>query len=200
MRSCRLRRLAGIRPTQSELKRLRKQFFGSDSGMASVLTLLATHATTPGEGLGLISSDSTFVSRMIIRQIPAPGAWRRVAATQIRVRQTLQIVGEWSPLGFPLPVRKRLELSAKSPWPPPPSNVRDVRGLILRRFICSESSRGYGQMFVRALAKDNGKTIETLQTYLLERGWPDDHQFESAFATFPLYQRGYTRQVLETLE
>ncbi len=87
--------------------------------------LRMTASTTPGEGLGLISSDSTFVSRMIIRQIPAPGAWRRVAATQIRVRQTLQIVGEWSPLGFPLPARKRLELSAKSPWPPPPSNVRD---------------------------------------------------------------------------
>ncbi len=78
--------------------------------------------------------------------------------------------------------------------------IQMLRGFILRRFICSESSRGYGQMFVRALAKDNGKTIETLQTYLLERGWPDDHQFESAFATFPLYQRGYTRQVLETLE
>ena len=39
-----------------------------------------------------------------------------------------------------------------------------------------------------------------METYLLERGWPDDHQFETAFRTFSLYQRGYTRQVLETLE
>jgi uncharacterized protein with ParB-like and HNH nuclease domain len=73
-------------------------------------------------------------------------------------------------------------------------------GFILRRFICSESSRGYGQMFVRALAKDGSKPLETLERYLLERGWPDDHQFEAAFITFPLYQRGYTRQVLEILE
>src|ERR1019366_5582930 len=92
---------------------------------SSAAGCLATHATTPGEGLDLMSSDSTFVSRMIIRQIPGPGASCRVAATQIRARQTLQIAGEWSPPGSPLPVRKRLELSARSLWPPPPSNVRD---------------------------------------------------------------------------
>jgi Protein of unknown function (DUF1524)/Domain of unknown function (DUF4268) len=39
-----------------------------------------------------------------------------------------------------------------------------------------------------------------VETYLLDRGWPDDHQFEGAFVEFPLYQRGYTREVLETLE
>ena len=78
--------------------------------------------------------------------------------------------------------------------------IQMLRGFILRRFICGESSRGYGQMFARALAKDDGKPVDTLETYLLKRGWPDDHQFETAFTTFPLYQRGYTRQVLETLE
>lgn len=55
-------------------------------------------------------------------------------------------------------------------------------------------------MFVRALAKDEGNPAKALETYLLERGWPDDHQFHAAFAAFPLYQRGYTREVLETLE
>jgi hypothetical protein len=75
-----------------------------------------------------------------------------------------------------------------------------LRGFILRRFVCGESSRGYGQMFVRALAKDEGNPLQTLEAYLLERGWPDDHQFQSAFVTFPLYLRGYTREVLETLE
>lgn len=75
-----------------------------------------------------------------------------------------------------------------------------LRGFILRRFVCGESSRGYGQMFVRALAKDEGEPIKTLETYLLDRGWPDDHTFETSFVEFPLYQRGYTREVLETLE
>lgn len=78
--------------------------------------------------------------------------------------------------------------------------VEMLRGFILRRFVCGESSRGYGQMFVRALAKDVGDPVAALEAYLLERGWPDDHQFQSAFVEFPLYQRGYTREVLETLE
>lgn len=75
-----------------------------------------------------------------------------------------------------------------------------LRGFILRRFVCGESSRGYGQMFVRALAKDEGDPVKALEAYLLDRGWPDDHTFETTFVEFPLYQRGYTREVLETLE
>jgi hypothetical protein len=75
-----------------------------------------------------------------------------------------------------------------------------LRGFILRRFVTGDSSRGYGQMFVRALAKDAGDPVRSLEAYLLERGWPDDRQFEAAFVEFPLYQRGYTREVLETLE
>lgn len=78
--------------------------------------------------------------------------------------------------------------------------IRMFEGFILRRFVCGESSRGYGQMFVRALAKDEDGRVRAIETYLLERGWPDDHQFEASFTAFPLYQRGYTRQVLETLE
>jgi len=75
-----------------------------------------------------------------------------------------------------------------------------LRGFILRRFVCGESSRGYGQMFVRALVKDEGDPVKTMEAYLLDRGWPDDHTFETSFVEFPLYQRGYTREVLETLE
>jgi uncharacterized protein with ParB-like and HNH nuclease domain len=78
--------------------------------------------------------------------------------------------------------------------------IEMVRGFILRRFICGESSRGYGQMFVRALASDKNDPASALQRYLLERGWPDDRRFQAAFANFPLYQRGYTREILETLE
>ena len=78
--------------------------------------------------------------------------------------------------------------------------IEMLRGFILRRFVCGESSRGYGQMFVRALGGDQGNPLATLEAYLLDRGWPDDHQFETAFVEFPLYQRGYTREILETLE
>jgi Protein of unknown function DUF262/Protein of unknown function (DUF1524)/Domain of unknown function (DUF4268) len=77
--------------------------------------------------------------------------------------------------------------------------IEMLRGFILRRFICGESSRGYGRMFVRALTKSDDP-VSALESYLLERGWPDDSRFESAFIEFPLYQRGYTRQVLEALE
>src|SRR5579871_3125657 len=78
--------------------------------------------------------------------------------------------------------------------------IEMLRGFILRRFIAGESSRGYGQMFVRALGKDEGKPLDTLRAYLLERGWPDDQQFINAFVQFPLYQRGYKYEVLATLE
>ena len=77
--------------------------------------------------------------------------------------------------------------------------IEMLRGFILRRFICGESSRGYGRMFVRALQKGD-EPVAALEKYLLERGWPDDRRFESAFIEFPLYERGYTREVLEALE
>ncbi len=78
--------------------------------------------------------------------------------------------------------------------------IQMLKGFILRRFVCAESSRGYGQMFVRALAKDAGDPVATLETYLLERGWPDDHRFTAGFVDFPLYQRGHTKTVLEGIE
>lgn len=78
--------------------------------------------------------------------------------------------------------------------------IEMLRGFILRRFVAGESSRGYGQMFVRALSKDKGNPLVALEEYLLDRGWPDDHQFISAFVTLPLYERGYTREILEAIE
>lgn len=78
--------------------------------------------------------------------------------------------------------------------------IEMLRGFILRRFVCGDSSRGYGQMFVRALVRDTGDTVGALETYLLDRGWPDDRRFIEAFVHFPLYKRGYAREVLETLE
>jgi uncharacterized protein with ParB-like and HNH nuclease domain len=48
--------------------------------------------------------------------------------------------------------------------------IEMLRGFILRRFVCGESSRGYGQLFVRALAKYEGNPVKTLEAYLLDRG------------------------------
>ena len=73
-------------------------------------------------------------------------------------------------------------------------------GFILRRFICGDSSRGYGRMFVRAVGKEGDDPFKMLEPYLLERGWPDDRRFEAAFVEFPLFQRGYAREVLVALE
>lgn len=75
-----------------------------------------------------------------------------------------------------------------------------LRGFILRRFICGESSRGYGRMFVRALARNECDPVIALDTYLLERGWPDDRRFIEAFAVFPLYSRQYASEILEAME
>jgi len=73
-------------------------------------------------------------------------------------------------------------------------------GFIMRRFISGESSRGYGTLFVRANVRNSTQPIAALESYLLERGWPDDKRFIKAFEEFPLFERGYTREVLVELE
>lgn len=78
--------------------------------------------------------------------------------------------------------------------------INMLRGFIFRRFIAAESSRGYGQIFVRAIDTAADNPVHALNQYLLARGWPHDAQVIEAFALFPLYKRGYAREVLETLE
>lgn len=78
--------------------------------------------------------------------------------------------------------------------------IQMLRGFILRRYVCGESSRGYGQMFVRALAKQEVDTVPSLEGYLLDRGWPEDKRFEEALVGFPLYEREYAREILEGIE
>lgn len=75
-----------------------------------------------------------------------------------------------------------------------------LSGFILRRFVAGESSRGYGEMFVRAIRDSTGDPVVALEQFLLQRGWPDDARFIEAFTRFPLYKRGYAREVLEALE
>jgi hypothetical protein len=82
--------------------------------------------------------------------------------------------------------------------------VAMLSGFILRRFVAGDSSRGYGEMFVRAIrdasADGAGEPPASLEQYLLQRGWPDDARFIEAFVRFPLYKRGNARAVLEALE
>ena len=73
-------------------------------------------------------------------------------------------------------------------------------GFILRRFVAGDSSRGYGEMFVRAIRDNAGEPLASLEQFLLQRGWPDNARFVEAFTRFPLYKRGYAREVLEALE
>ena len=79
-----------------------------------------------------------------------------------------------------------------------------LSGFILRRFVAGETSRGYGEMFVRAIrdirASGAADPVSGLERYLLQRGWPHDARFIEAFMRFPLYRRGYAREVLEALE
>lgn len=78
--------------------------------------------------------------------------------------------------------------------------INMLSGFIFRRFIAAESSRGYGQIFVRAIDNKSLTPLQSLEEYLLARGWPHDSRVIEAFALFPLYKRGYAREVLETLE
>jgi uncharacterized protein with ParB-like and HNH nuclease domain len=75
-----------------------------------------------------------------------------------------------------------------------------LSGFILRRYVCGESSRGYGRMFAGALGNLQDDPLAGLGAYLTQRVWPDDRRFEAAFVEFPLYQRGYAREVLTALE
>lgn len=75
-----------------------------------------------------------------------------------------------------------------------------LRDFIMRRFITGESSRGYGRLFLRACKLDFDNSLQGLNDFLLARTWPDDRRFKEAFVQFPLYERGYARHILETLE
>ena len=80
------------------------------------------------------------------------------------------------------------------------SALEMLSGFILRRFICGESSRGYGQLFAKACDVLVGNLLVALRSYLESKGWPDLGRFKVAFLNFNLYQRGYGRVILEALE
>jgi len=78
--------------------------------------------------------------------------------------------------------------------------LRLVSGFILRRFVCSESSRAYGKWFVAACAQLKDSPLENLRSFLQTKGFPDNASFQDAFVTFDLYKSNYALMILKSLE
>jgi hypothetical protein len=75
-----------------------------------------------------------------------------------------------------------------------------VKGFVLRRYICGESSRTYYLWFVNACGELGDAPLENLRDYLASKGWPGNRQFVENFVRYPVYQGKYSREVLEKLE
>ncbi len=67
--------------------------------------------------------------------------------------------------------------------------IRNVNSFILRRSICGESTRGYGNWFCECIQQLGTQPEVQLEAYLLHRGWPDDQTFERNLIEFPIYAR-----------
>jgi len=80
--------------------------------------------------------------------------------------------------------------------------LRDLVSFAGRRAICGETTRTYNVWFVEAVGKLKGDIRQSLQAYLLRRGWPTNSLFEERLKTFPLYKRESLRcrLILEQLE
>jgi hypothetical protein len=80
--------------------------------------------------------------------------------------------------------------------------VEDITSFIIRRSICGETARGYGRWFCEAIQQLGTNTRESLQAYLLHRGWPDDQAFVQQLMEFPIYRREFKkcRLILQALE
>jgi hypothetical protein len=58
----------------------------------------------------------------------------------------------------------------------------------------------YGRLFVKACDVSASNILDELRSYLESKGWPEVGRFKAAFLNFNLYQRGYGRVILESLE
>lgn len=75
-----------------------------------------------------------------------------------------------------------------------------VSGFILRRYICSESSRAYSRWFVVVNKELADRPLDRLRLYLISKGFPGDDRFIPAFIRFGMYGTLYVRPILERLE
>lgn len=78
--------------------------------------------------------------------------------------------------------------------------VESLASFILRRYVCGESSRTYGTWFVAAAKQLGDRPLESLQAFLVSRGFPDDSRFTGALVHFNLYESAYARAILDALE
>ena len=80
--------------------------------------------------------------------------------------------------------------------------LQDMISFVLRRSICGESTRQYNRWFVEAITALRDSPRQDLQTYFLNRRWPDDNAFKERLVDFPLYRREgkKTRVILEAIE
>jgi len=80
--------------------------------------------------------------------------------------------------------------------------LSDLVSFVLRRSICSESTRAYGKWFVEAITMIRSNPRADLQAYWLARRWPDDAAVRERLPGFELYRRESTkaRVILEGLE
>ncbi len=81
------------------------------------------------------------------------------------------------------------------------SCVEMVSGFILRRFVCSLSSRAYSRWFVSVNRELGEQPLEGLKRFFSnDRDFPGDEQFRQSFVRYNLYPSDYGRYTLEMLE
>jgi hypothetical protein len=79
--------------------------------------------------------------------------------------------------------------------------IEFLSGFIFRRYICGETSRPYSKWFVAACKEVSGEhPRDSLEQFLIDRGFPGDGRFEAALSRFPLYSGKYAFEVLWQLE
>jgi len=78
--------------------------------------------------------------------------------------------------------------------------IESIRGFVLRRYVCGESSRAYGRWFAAACKEFSSGGVVKLAEFLKKRGWPNDARFEEALIRFSLYFSEYGHALLKALE
>jgi uncharacterized protein with ParB-like and HNH nuclease domain len=80
--------------------------------------------------------------------------------------------------------------------------LQDLVSFVLRRSICGETTRSYGQWFVEAISVLRDNPRQDLRMYWLNRRWPDDFSLRDKLCDFPIYRREgrKARVILEEIE
>jgi len=79
-------------------------------------------------------------------------------------------------------------------------NMEGIRGFVLRRYVCGESSRAYGRWFSSACSEFSAGGMDRVLKFLKDKKWPDDAKFSDALLKYDLYSSDYCHAVLRALE